>query len=260
LKLLCLSDYRGAAELLPPLSARIEAEQPDIILYCGGSMKGAARLAEYENARRFHGKPSLDSPAIRREMMEDEEHLRRFMLFLADTQKTVYVLPGMCDAPESLYFKIVYSFPQIYPNFRPCHEQVFREDSFLVTGFGGDLSVGDDDREFLLQYTQPWSEFAMRRLPYMPGEKIVLTYSPPVSRLDIADGERLGVIFVNELIEKAEPKLLVCGRAHSGQGKVVMGPTVVVNPGALFKGQFAVVEYPSFETRFERLVDAGMFP
>jgi hypothetical protein len=201
----------------------------------------------------------MDSPEIQREMEEDDEHLRRFMLFLADTQKTTYVLPGMSDAPESLYFKIVYSFHQIYPNFRPCHEQVWTDESFLVTGFGGDLSVGDDDRQFLLQYTPPWAEFATRRLPYMPGDKVILTYSPPVSRLDIADGERLGVVFVNELIEKVEPRLLVCGRAHSGQGRVLMGSTVVVNPGALFMGQYAVVDYPSLSVRFEKLADLSAF-
>lgn len=257
-KFLCLSDYRGASEMLTPLSVRIQEEQPDCILYCGGTMKGEARLEEYENAKRFHGKPSLESAAIKREMLEDEEHLRQFMLFLADTQKTVYVLPGMMDAPEALYFKTVYSLTRLYPNFQPVHEQVYREDTFLTSGFGGQLTVGEDDRDFLLRYTSPWAEFATRHLAYMPGDKVLLTYTPPVCRLDQADGERLGMLFVNDLIEKVNPVLLVCGQAHSSPGQVKLGATTVVNPGALFKGQYAVVDFPSCETRLDKLVDSSL--
>jgi len=258
LKLLCLTDYRGASEMLTPLGMKIQEEQPDIILYCGGSMKGAARMDEYENARRFHSKPSMESPEIQAERLVDEDHLRQFMLFLADSQKTVYVIPGMSDAPESVYFKTVYSFTQIYNNFKPAHEQTHQDEAFQVTGFGGDINVGEDDREFLLRYNTPWAEFALRRLPYMPGEKVLMTYTPPVCRLDVSDGEHLGVLFVNEVVERVAPKLLVCGRATSGQGTVKMGPTTVVNPGPLFLGQYAMVDYPSLEVRCERLVDPSV--
>ena len=259
MKFLCLTDYRGSSELLTPLGLMIQEEQPDFILYCGGTMKGQARLAEYENAKHFHGKPSMDSPEIQQEILEDEEHLRQFMLFLADTQKTVYVLPGMSDAPEAVYFKTVYALTRLYANLRPAHEQVYHEDDFLVSGFGGQLTVGEDDREFLLRYTTPWAEFSTRNLSYMPGDKILMTYTPPVCRLDMADGERLGMLFVNDLIEKTAPKFLVCGQAYSSPGRVLLGSTVVINPGPLFKGQYAVLDYPSCETRFERLVDPSVF-
>jgi Icc-related predicted phosphoesterase len=245
--------------MLTPLGVRIQEEQPDCILYCGGTMKGQARAAEYENAKRFHGKPSMASAEIQKEILEDEEHLRQFMLFLADTQKTVYVLPGLFDAPEATYFKTVYALTRLYQNLRPVHEMVYHEDSFLVSGFGGQLTVGEDDREFLLRYTTPWAEFTTRHLPYMPGEKVLMTYTPPVCRLDQADGERLGMLFVNELIEKVGPRLLVCGQAHSSPGKVKLGTATVVNPGPLYKGQYAVVDYPSCEARFERLVDPSIF-
>jgi len=258
LRFLCLSDYRGASEMLTPLSVRIQEEQPDFIVYCGGTMKGQARLAEYENAKRYHGKPSMEAPEIQAEMQADAEHLRQFMLFLADTQKTVYVVPGMCDAPEADYFKTVYALTRLYTNLKPVHEQVFHEETFLVSGFGGQLTVGEDDREFLLRYTTPWAEFSTRHLPYMPGEKVLLTYTPPVCRLDVADGQHMGMLFVNDLLEKVNPRLLVCGQAHSSSGKVMLGSTTVINPGPLFQGQYAVVDYPSCEARFERLVDPSI--
>jgi len=254
-KILCLTDYRGARDVLPLLLRMVPMEDPDVILYCGGSMKGTWRISEYMTARKFHSKPSMDSPVIQQEMRSDMEHLQQFILTLADTHKPVYVIPGMCDAPESYYFKQVYNYANIYPNLRPTHANYYREEGYLVAGFGGDLGHMEDDREFLLQYAPQWPEFVLRRLEYMPGEKILLFHSPPVCRLDQGDEERVGVLLINEIIERVAPKLLVCGMAEKGQGAVKLGGTHVVNPGPLNQGHYAIVEYPAMEVRFENLVN-----
>ena len=239
--------------MLPLIPKMVAAEDPDFIFYCGGSMKGDKRLAEYEAARKFHSKPGLNSPGIRQEIEQDTESIQQFLLALADTQKVVYVVPGYNDAPESLYFKTVYNYAQIYPNLRPAHEMMFREDQFMVSGFGGDMSLSEDNREFVLQYSQPWVEFALRRLEYVPGEKILLFHSPPVCRLDISDDEHCGVLLINELIERVSPKLVMCGRAKSGQGKVKLGGSVVVNPGPFFDGHYAVIDHPTLEVQFKNV-------
>ena len=103
MKLLCLSDYRGADDKIASVSKMIRAEDPDFVFYCGGSMKGEKRTAEYEAARRFHSKPDTGSPAIQQEIIQDTEYLQQFLLALADTQKVIYAVPGYNDAPESLY-------------------------------------------------------------------------------------------------------------------------------------------------------------
>ncbi|MGH7738687.1 MAG: hypothetical protein ACREL1_00940 [bacterium] len=253
MKLLCLSDYAGAKEILPSIPTLIQEEDPDFIFYCGGSMKGEKRLAEYAMAHRFHSKPSLDHPDIQREIQEDTEHLRQFVLALADSHKTVYIVPGYNDAPESVYFKTVYDFAGIYPNLRPAHEMLNREDSFMVAGFGGEISEGEDDREFILQYSRPWIEFVSRRLQYFSGAKVLLFHSPPVCRLDQSEGEHCGVLLINELIEKLSPKLVLCGRATAGQGMVKMGGAVVVNPGPISKGHYATIDFPSLTVEFKNI-------
>jgi Icc-related predicted phosphoesterase len=254
LKLLCLSDYSGAEEILPSIPTLVQEEDPDFIFYCGGSMKGELRLAEYQMARRFHSKPSLDNAEIQKEMKVDTEYLRQFILALADTQKTIYMVPGYNDAPESTYFKTAYDFARIYPNLRPAHEMLYREDPFMVAGFGGEMSESDDEREFILQYSRPWIEFASRRLQYFTGDKILLFHSPPVCRLDVSEGEHCGVLLINEMIEKLSPKLVVCGRATSGQGMVKMGGAVIVNPGPVSKGHYAVVDFPSLTVEFKNFL------
>ena len=253
MKFLCLSDYQGAAKYLPLIPVLVRSEEPDLIFYCGGSMRGEKRLAEYETARKFHSKPDLDSPVIHKEVQEDSIHLQQFLLALADTQKTIYEIPGLEDAPESLYFKTIYNLSSIYPNLQPAHEMLHHAESFSVAGFGGEITISEDQRELTLQYSKPWAEFSLRRLEYFPGEKILLFHSPPVSRLDVSDGEHFGMLLVNEIIETVSPALVVCGRAKSGQGVVKMGKTTVVNPGPLNQGHYAVVDYPSMEIRFGNL-------
>jgi len=208
---------------------------------------------EYETARKFHSKPDVNSQEIQEEIEQDTEYLQQFLLALADTQKIVYAVPGNNDAPESTYFKTIYNYAHIYPNLKPAHETMQREDQFMVAGFGGDMTISDDNRELVLQYSKTWVEFALRRLEYFPGEKFLLLHSPPVSRLDLSDGEHCGVLLINELIEKVSPKLVMCGRAKKGQGTVKMGPAVVVNPGPFFDGHYAVIDYPSLSVQFKNV-------
>jgi Icc-related predicted phosphoesterase len=253
LKLLCMTDYRGSSQYLPLVPKMIQVEEPDALFYCGGSMRGEKRLAEYETARRFHSKPDAQAPALQQELQKDTEFLQEFLLALADSRKTVYVVPGYADASEHLYFRTVYNYARIYPNLKPAHEMMHREDQFMVVGFGGDMTIGEDNRELVLQYSKTWVEFAMRRVELFPGEKILMFHSPPVCRLDLSDGEHCGVLLVNEIIERVSPKLVFCGRAKSGQGAVKLGTAVVVNPGPLFEGHYAVVDYPSLRVQFKNL-------
>ena len=253
MKFLCLSDYYGAQEVLALLQEMIQNEDPDFIFYCGGSMKGEKRLAEYQMARRFHSKPGMENPEIQEEIKQDAEYLQQITLTLADSRRPVYIVPGFDDAPESVYFKTVYNYAAIYPNLHPVHEMMYREDPFMVAGFGGELSESEDNREFIMQYSRPWIEFAARRLQYFMGDKILLFHSPPVCRLDVSEGEHCGVLMINEMIEKLSPKLVLCGRARSGQGVVKMGTASVVNPGPLFKGHYAMIDYPSLAVEFKNL-------
>ena len=253
MKFLCLTDYHGASEYSSAIPSLLAKEDPDCIFYCGGSMKGTKRLQEYEAARRFYSKPDQESPGLQEEVAQDMEHFQQFHLALADTQKVAYVIPGLSDAPDSFYFKTVYNYSNIYPNLRPVHEMVYREDNFLVTGFGGEISPSEDNRQLIHQYSHAYVEFAMRRIEYFPGEKILLFHSPPVCRLDRTEDEHCGVLLINELIEKISPQLVLCGRAKSGQGWVKLGNSVVVNPGPFYDGHYALIEYPSMQVQFKNI-------
>ncbi len=52
-------------------------------------------------------------------------------------EKPVYEIPGLADAPESLYFKTIYNLTSIYPNLQPTHEMLHRAEAFWVVDSGG---------------------------------------------------------------------------------------------------------------------------
>lgn len=256
MRFMVLSDYHANRKVLQGLEHVFEKENPDMIFYCGGSMSAAQRAKEYETALKFHGKPDLSHPQVRLEQEQGKESLREFAEVLAKTSRPVYFLPGESDAPEEEYFHVVYSYGNIYPNLHQAHERLYREEFFWVAGFGGGLSTTDDERSLLLHYTQPWAQFACRHWRYLTGEKVLLFHTPPVSRLDKSKDERKGAVFLNELIEELSPKLVFHGMAEKGQGWVKLGETVVVNPGFLRDGCYAVVEYPSLDIGFRNFLQA----
>lgn len=256
MKLLCFSDFNAALHLGNQFSQTIQQEDPDIIFYCGGTMRGIKRIAEFESAMRFQSKPSSDSLEIQEEIKKDLEFLKSFIQILVDTQKPVYLVPGRTDAPEAEYFKIIYQYHRIYPNLKSIHGEIAEDDLFILSGFGGDLGQSFDDRNFLLQYTRSWVEFTLRTLEFINRDKILIFYSPPVCRLDLKEnGEHCGVIVVNELIERFSPKILICGQA-TNHGVVRLGETVVVNPGLFFmNGKYAVIDFPSLDVQFKSMVN-----
>jgi uncharacterized protein len=65
-----------------------------------------------------------------------------------------------------------------------------------------------------------------------PADAVLVTHSPPWEHVDVAGGEHLGSRAVLEAIERARPRLAVCGHIHAcWEAESRIGPTRVVNAG-----------------------------
>jgi Icc-related predicted phosphoesterase len=66
-----------------------------------------------------------------------------------------------------------------------------------------------------------------------PDDAVLVTHSPPRGHVDVADGgEHFGSEAVLETIERARPRLAVCGHIHaSWEQESRVGPTRIVNAG-----------------------------
>jgi Icc-related predicted phosphoesterase len=159
------------------------------------------------------------------------------------------VIPGHLDAPEERYFLFMQQTAFQSDNIVLLHENTLKLDAYLFTGFGGEITQSEKEDYFVLQYPRQEVLFGTRRMRFLNPPRILLFYTPPVSTLDREEGTHKGNAMVNEIIESVAPSFLFCGQA-SVPGVEEIGHTVVVNPGALSDGHFAVVNTKLREAKF----------
>lgn len=73
---------------------------------------------------------------------------------------------------------------------------------------------------------------------------VVIMHNPPKDTACdlVAPGVHVGSTLLREFIETCRPLLVVCGHIHESAGIERLGRSVVVNPGALAEGKYAVAE------------------
>lgn len=108
-----------------------------------------------------------------------------------------------------------------------------------IVGFGGSnrtpfSTIWEFDDEELL-------ESLIRN--YREGD-VLLIHAPPYgTKVDrIYTGRHVGSKALRRFIEERQPPLVICGHIHEARGVDEIGKTLIVNPGPLFRGYYAVIE------------------
>ncbi len=234
-----LSDYHGNEEILPALEEAVENEGIDIIAYCGDTVKGYARGDEWLAALREKREPRRDLASIQDEAVEDELIYRRFFFNLNGFGIPVVCIPGNMDAPIERYRKAIEEFP----NLHDVHERIFEYQGYTFFGYGGE--IGDkEERELVFVSKRETVVKAFEKNKDSFNRLILLFHHPPKSKIDLDPGTQthIGSEVVNQIIERYSPIFCFCGHAHHSAGQDTIQNTLVVNPGALKKGRYAVVD------------------
>ncbi|BAD84736.1 metallophosphoesterase, calcineurin superfamily [Thermococcus kodakarensis KOD1] len=86
------------------------------------------------------------------------------------------------------------------------------------------------------------------RKNYRPGD-IILSHAPPKdTKADrVHSGLHVGSTALREFIEKNQPPLVVTGHIHEARSVDELGETIIVNPGPLFRGYYAVIDFDEKE-------------
>lgn len=86
------------------------------------------------------------------------------------------------------------------------------------------------------------------RRDYRPGD-IILSHAPPKdTKADrVHSGLHVGSMALREFIEKNQPPLVVTGHIHEARSVDKLGETVIVNPGPLFRGYYAFIDFDEKE-------------
>ncbi|GAB6946005.1 metallophosphoesterase [Vulcanisaeta sp. JCM 16161] len=76
------------------------------------------------------------------------------------------------------------------------------------------------------------------------GPRLILVshYPPYGTNVDKAwSGAHIGSRSIRKLVEDVKPLAILCGHVHESRGIDRLGNTVIVNPGPLFNGYYAIV-------------------
>ncbi len=240
MQILVISDLRGELARLENMVERCREYSLDAVCFCGNIVRGDARLAEWSQAKRENKIPNRNDVDILAEALEDLRLYKRFCSLVDSLGIPVLAIPGHLDAPEERYFLFMQQAAFLSDNIVLLHENITKVGAYIFTGFGGQITANDKEDYFLLQYPRRECLFGTRRMHFLNPPRILLFHSPPVSTLDQENGEHRGNHFVNEIIQAVSPSFLFCGHVPAA-GVEEIGNTLVVNPGALGEGRYAIV-------------------
>jgi Icc-related predicted phosphoesterase len=157
-------------------------------------------------------------------------------------------VPGPGDAPIAGYLHEAHDVGLVHPELHGVHgtAAVAPDGQLLFAGLGGEI---DDDpeapreEEARLRYARWEPAYRLRVLEQLDGqEPVLLFHTPPAHKGRDAPGSEV----VAELTATYRARLVVCGGERMTE---LIGRTLVVAPGSLTAGQYALVDLHAHEAR-----------
>ena len=214
INLLVISDAHGKVEYIDLILATENKESRiDAIIFCGD-------IAPYRNP--YKAKELLIQLA---EMAKKYE-----------IQK-VFAVPGNIDIES--HYNEVESLHGVFVN---LHERSYIFQGYYLVGLGGSTITPFNS---LLEYAEDVIEQKLEKVlsSLPPGTKVIIvTHVPPFNtQCDKAyTGEHIGSKALRKVIEKYKPLLVPSGHVHESRCVERVGETLVVNPGPVSRGYYAV--------------------
>jgi len=214
-RVLCAADTRGSAEAVDALvRAAADLDVQAIALVGDLSGAGGDRPGDYRSVFRVLGRAAHDT----------------------------YWVPGPSDAPVEDYLREAHNIEVVHPFLHGVHgTAAFAPGTVLVAGFGGEV---DDDpaapRDELqrLRYPRWEAEYRLKLLQreLSEHEQLILLFSTPPAHKGRETG---GSEALAELAVTNRARLVVCG---GEPGSMMLGRTLVVAPGRLVDGGYAIAD------------------
>lgn len=255
MRILAITDICGRADALRRLEEEVRGEELAAILFAGDALAGGRRIEEWTRARIGSADVQRRSGGIEAQEHEDARTLHEVLDTLARFGRPVRFVPGDLDAPERLVARTAASHELVTPEVQYVHRSfAYGPRNYVVAGFGGAVSRGDRETDLVQLYPEWEVETGLDFVRRLAPDRILLFHMPPrFGTLDSHRGEQIGSPVIEEIIHTHDPRLVVCGHAMDGQGRAMVGDSLVVNPGPLCRGQYAIVDLSTRDVSFRRL-------
>ena len=202
---LLISDIHGNGEKLEKI---LEREDFDSVL-CAGDISDSNEYEDYER------------------------NLNEMLDILEGGSGLVKAVPGNMDPEETCVRALIDRKMNI-------HKKISGFGKFDVVGFGGGITPFGTPFEPSGEEIKSSVEILHDRMS--SDSKIAVIHQPPKNtKLDIADGNHVGSEEVRQLIEEKDFDLVVTGHIHEARGTDKLGDTLLVNPGPVNQGYYALL-------------------
>lgn len=251
MKLLALSDLHEEFAYLDRLGDVVRNARVEGVLFCGNVLRAEARQAEWQRAHAEGRGPRADLPEVQKERSDDAQSITRFFRALNQLGVPVFLVPGRNDAPERFFLQAAFNSEIVEPHIHLVHRSFAPLGAgYVVVGFGGEITSNERENEFFLRYPSWEAEFALDFMRHLEQEKILLTHTPPAENAEMAKDGRGAV---SHIIKTYAPQFAVAARASGEKGKITVANTVVVFPGRLANGDYAILDTKERSVAFGNL-------
>lgn len=256
MRLLAITDLRGATDRLAQLRDLVASERIDGVVFCGNIVGEDARVEAFREAEAAQKAPAMEQRALHE--LEDAA-VKAYEAFFDEMgllKVPVWVVPGYLDAPERLYLQAALNHEVVAPNVDMIHRSFspYPRENLVFAGFGGGISDDLRENRFVLVYPEWEARFAFEFLRHLEQEPVLVFHTPPRhGDLGLERGKHIGRDVVDDLIKTYRPRLAFCGNALDGQGVTMIGTTKVIHPGPLAKGHYALVDTRTLDVEFGKL-------
>ncbi len=256
MRFLLTTDLRGETKRIPQLLDAVKSERADALIFAGNIIGEDERVEAFRNALQRGETPVMEEEALR--ALEDKavQAYEAFFDAMGQLDIPVFVIPGYLDAPERLYLQASLNHEVVEPNVHMVHRSFvpLGGQNLAITGFGGGISEDLRQCRYVIVYPEWEVLFGFEFLRHVKQQPFFVFHTPPRrGDIDLEKGVHVGKHVIEELIKTYDPRYAVVGGALDGQGTVYIGPTLVINPGPLRDGHYAVLDTADDSVEFKRL-------
>jgi hypothetical protein len=167
----------------------------------------------------------------------------------------VFWVPGPGDAPVERYLHEARNVELAFPLLRGVHgTAAYASGQLAIAGLGGEISDRLEqprEEQERLRYPRWEAEYRLKLLAELDySELILLFWTPPAHKGRAIPGSDV----VAELVGTYRPRLVVCG---GDRGVKTLGRSMIVAPGRLADGHYAVASLRERTGRLEELARAA---
>jgi hypothetical protein len=166
-----------------------------------------------------------------------------------------YWVPGSRDAPVGDYLREAYNMEIVFPFLHGVHgtAALAPDHHLLLAGMGGAIDDDPDasrDEVGELRYPRWEAEYRLKIVrEFEELELTLLCWTPPAHKGQHAAGSEALAEFINT----HRPRLVICG---GPRGSRMLGKSLVVGPGSLAEGRYAIADVYAREVELETLAAA----